>query len=130
MDKLAQTVTPLGNVVGEGSLGRICHRFGLLDVCTPLVAPYVFSRIISNTVGLLTIIAGVYFLFLLITGAISWMSAGGDKGAVETAKKRIQNGLIGLVIIISAVFILRVIEMLIGSTFLTKPELFIYNISL
>jgi hypothetical protein len=73
-----------------------------------------FSQFISSTIGLMTIIAIVWFTFVFITGAIAMISAGGDKQAMESARKRITSGLIGLVVVIAALFILDLIGNLIG----------------
>lgn len=85
---------PLGNPSGSG-----------IDI---------FSTFISSTIGLMTIIAFIWFLFLLITGAIGIMTAGGDKAAVEAARKKITNGITGLIIVIIATFILSLIGTLLG----------------
>lgn len=46
------------------------------------------------------LIAGVLiFMFMLITGAISYITSGGDKNAVAAAREKITNALIGLVIL-------------------------------
>ena len=44
-------------------------------------------------------LGGVAFIIFLIWGGISWLTAGGDKGKVETAQKMISNALIGLAIV-------------------------------
>ena len=74
----------------------------------------VFAKFISNVIGVLTIVAIIWFVFVLITGAISWISAGGDKNAVEGARKKITNGIIGLVITIAAIFIIDLIGTFLG----------------
>jgi len=87
-----------------------------------------FNKVLSTTVGLLTIVAGIYFIFLMISGAISWMGAGGDKGAIEDARKRIMNGIIGLIIVIAGFFIIDLIGYLIGIDFL-RGAFLIFNIT-
>jgi len=94
---------PPGGFSGFGSLGENVGEG------TPI-----FIKFISGTIGLMTIIAIIWFAFILITGAISMISAGSDKTAVEGAKKRITNGLIGLVVVIAAIFILSLFGLLIG----------------
>lgn len=47
-------------------------------------------------------LGGVAFLIFLIWGGIEWLTAGGDKGRIETAHKMISNGLIGLAILIGS----------------------------
>jgi len=67
------------------------------------------GRIINAFLGLLGIVA---VLIILYAGFL-WMTAGGDAGKIETAKKWIINGVIGLIIILSsyaiASFILRAV---------------------
>jgi len=77
--------------------------------------PYnLLNSIISITIAIMTVVAGVWFLFLLITGAIGIMNAGGDKGAVADAQKRITTGFIGLVVVIAGIFIADLIGTIFG----------------
>ena len=77
-------------------------------------APGLFNKFLTNTIGVITIVAFIWFLFLLITGAISIMTAGGDKNAVQNGAKKITNGIIGLVVLISALFLIQLIGKLLG----------------
>jgi hypothetical protein len=96
----------LGEGQGEGSVGT-------------------FTKFISSAVGLITIIGIIWFVFILVTGAIGIISAGGDKQALETARKKITTGIIGLVIIIAALFIIDLFGYLIGiENILDLPALF------
>jgi len=84
-----------------------------------------FSSFISSAIGLMTIIAVIWFVFVFITGAISMITAGGDKAALESARKRISSGLIGLVVVVAAIFILDLVGNLIGiPNILNLPDLF------
>lgn len=106
---LAATSIPLapsGGFQGFGPLGT--------DLAGEGAGIKMFSKFISSTIGLMTIIAIVWFIFVLITGAIGWISAGGDKAAVEAARKKITSGLIGLVVVVAAIFIIDLIGYLIG----------------
>lgn len=47
-------------------------------------------------------LGGVAFLIFLIWGGIEWLTAGGDKGRVETAQKMISNAVIGLAVLIGS----------------------------
>ena len=62
----------------------------------------------------MTIIAIIWAIFTLITGAISIISSGGDKQALESAKKKITMGIVGLVVVIIALFIVEVVGYLLG----------------
>lgn len=84
----------------------------------------IFSNFISSIIGLLTIIAIIWFAFVLITGAIGMIGSGGDKQALESSRKRISTGLVGLIIVIAAIFILDLIGTLIGIDVLDLEGLF------
>ena len=72
------------------------------------------TKIISTAIGLMTIIAIIWFVFSFISGALGIMSSGGDKQALESAKKKISTGLIGLVVVIVAIFVFDLIGYLLG----------------
>jgi len=74
----------------------------------------IFTNLISTIIGLMTIIGIIWFVFVFITGAIGIISSGGDKQSLEAAKKKISTGLIGLVVVIIAFFILDLVGYLLG----------------
>lgn len=95
---------PLGNPEGEG-IGT-------------------FSKFLSSAIGVMTIVAFIWFIFLVLTGAIGIMTAGGDKAALENARKRIVNGIIGVVVVIGAISVISLIGFIFGINILNLPELF------
>lgn len=110
--KLAQT--NIGDPLrGIGPLG--------LEGADASQAPSIFNKFISGIIGLMTVIAIIWFVFLLITGAYGFMSAGGDKAQLETARKRIFTGIVGFVLVIAAVFIVDFIGKLIGIDNILNP---------
>ena len=74
----------------------------------------VFTQFISSAIGLMTIIAIIWFIFVLISGAIAIISAGGDKATLESARKRITSAVMGLVVVVAGIFIIDLIGTLIG----------------
>ena len=74
----------------------------------------IFVDTISLFIGIMTVVAFIYFFFLLLIGGIAWMTAGGDKAKVAEARSKITSGLIGLIIVVSAIFILQLIAAFIG----------------
>lgn len=82
------------------------------------------SSVISMAVGVMTVIAIIWFIFIFMTGAISIIGAGGDKQALEGAKKKITTGIIGLVVVIVALFILDLVGTVLGIKFLDLNALF------
>lgn len=114
MNNYLTASTPLGpQIRGLGPLGFETNSAG--------DAPYVFNKVISSTVGLMTVIAAIWFLFVFLSGAYGIISSGGEKGAYEAARKKIQTGLIGLVVVVSGVFIVEFIGWLIGIDLILNP---------
>lgn len=106
-------IAPSGGFTGIGTLGKPSNGGAFLD----------FSKIISMAIGVMTLVAFIWFAFVLITGAISIIGSGGDKQAFESAKKRITNGIIGLVIVVASIFLLDLIGMIIGVDYLNVFDL-------
>jgi len=73
-----------------------------------------YSTIISASIKLILIAAALVFFFILVIGGIQWIISGGDKAGTETARKRITNALIGLVIVFAAWAIISLINVLFG----------------
>lgn len=105
MNLLAQTGQKFGKPLS--GIGKI----GLENGGDPVA---ILARILSVTVGVLTVVAAIYFMFNLITGIIGVISAGGDKGTIEDAKRKVTTGFIGLVAVIAAMFIMDIIAKVLG----------------
>lgn len=78
-----------------------------------------FQRLIPSLVGLVLVIGSIVFFFVFIIGAIQWMVSGGDKAAVEQARGKVTNALVGLVILFSAFAIVLAVETFFGVDILT-----------
>lgn len=105
MNKLADI--SLGKLSGYGPLGENVGN-----------GVSVFSNFLSSAIGLLTIIAGIWFIFTFFIGAIGIITAGSDKQALENSRKKIVTGIIGLVVTISAIFVVKLIGTIFGIDFL------------
>ncbi len=84
-------------------------------------SPARFTRALTAIIGILTLIAGIYFIFLLISGGIEWMSSGGDKGKLASARSRMFSGVIGLAIVVAALFITEILGQLVGFPTILDP---------
>ncbi len=84
-------------------------------------APGLLNKVLSGTIGIMTMIAAIWFIIILFIGAIGIMAAGGDKAAMESAKKSITNGLVGLVIVIAAIFLIELIGKILGFDLILNP---------
>lgn len=103
--------------------------FGTFKGFGPLGTPQgtgidIFSTIISSAIGVMTIVAFIWFVFQFIIGAIGIMTAGGDKQKLEGSRTKIVNGIIGLVVVIMAIAIISLIGFLFNIPFLNLPSLF------
>jgi len=59
------------------------------------------QNLLPRLISIGFIIGALIFLFMMIIGAIQWIASGGDKTAIEAARGRIMNALIGIVILFS-----------------------------
>jgi hypothetical protein len=122
MNLLSQVQYNIGNSLkGIGAYG--------LEGQNPSNSPALFSGILTNIVGLITIVAGVWFMFLLLTGGIAWMGSGGDKGKLAEARARMITGVVGLTIVVAALFIAEVLGSLVGLGDILNPASYINRIS-
>lgn len=54
------------------------------------------TPVLADIINAVIIIAALLFLFYLLLGALGWITAGGDKGKIESARNKIVQGLVGL----------------------------------
>lgn len=76
---------------------------------------------IPNLIVLGFIVGALVFLFILIIGAIQWMASGGDKAAVEAARGKITNAIIGIIILFALFAILGIVGRFLGIEALQLP---------
>ena len=72
------------------------------------------NKLLPNMVGLAFVIGIVIFFFVFIFGAIQWITSGGDKAGLESARSKIVNALV-----FSVFVILKIIEDFFGINILT-----------
>lgn len=56
------------------------------------------------------IISAIAFLFMFILGGIAWITSGSDKQALEAARRRVLNSIIGFVVVLSVFALVKFIE--------------------
>jgi len=72
------------------------------------------ARLISSLINIFLIVGVVVFIFMFIYGAITWISSGGDKVAVEEARKRVIYAVIGVAILFTTWAIITLIQNFFG----------------
>ncbi|SRR5260221_7170812 len=68
------------------------------------------QQLIPALIGLALVGGSLIFFFMLIMGAIQWITSGGDKAALEGARGRITQALVGIIILFSAFAIVKLVE--------------------
>ena len=78
-----------------------------------------FQGFIPGLIGLAFVAGTLIFFFILAIGAIQWISSGGDKQALESARGKITNAIIGIVILFSLFAVLDLIHVFFNITIMT-----------
>ena len=90
-------------------------------ITNPVLPEFEIGTLIGNFIGLFIIIAGIMVLIYLAWGGIEWISSAGDKAAMEGARNRITNALIGLGIVVAAWAIMTLTSDFFGLNFPNLP---------
>ncbi len=121
--------TELGTIGGEGlgpfsNLGGVGQGGGVAGLTA-------VASTISGIIGLMTIAAGIWFIFQFLIGALGWLSSGGDKSKLEQARERITNAFIGLVIVVAGWSIMAIAGQFFGfDLLLNNPAKLIQQLAL
>ena len=109
-----------GNIRGSGPLG-LEGKLGSSSLS-------IFDFLLSSIIGIMTVIAAVYFAFLLISGAIGIITSSGDIDVYGLYRQRITAGLVGLTIILAGIFIIRFLGNLLGVPSILQPASIIVSL--
>jgi hypothetical protein len=60
--------------------------------------------------GFLILVGVIGFFIMLLVGGVQWILAGGDKEGVEKARRRITQGAIGVVVLLSTFAIIYLVS--------------------
>lgn len=66
--------------------------------------------VLTFGIRIVFIVGGILALVYLLLGAISWITSGGDKDAVDKARNKITNALIGIILIAVVLAIIVTLE--------------------
>lgn len=101
---LAQAQAPVNTNLNPCPPGQFSVLCGFSDM----------GKVLGFVITIAFIIAILIALFYLIWGGIKWITSGGDKGGVETARNQIISAIVGLIIVFLAFFILNLVLGLFG----------------
>lgn len=124
-------VTSVASAIASIALGtpRLVAAQETLNILPPSnILPRVQpGGILQGIIRLVLIIAFVLAFIFLLVGGVRWIISGGDKTAVESARGMVTGALIGLVIVLAAFAIIRLVEIFFGVSIITGGTLEIPN---
>jgi len=81
------------------------------------------ENLLSNVLGVLTIVAGLSFMIYFLIGGLTWITAGGKSDKVEAAKDMMTNGAIGIIVVVISYSIVWIIGEALGIPILEPGSL-------
>ena len=72
------------------------------------------GQLISAAVGTILILAALLAFVFLILGGLQWITSGGDKAAMESARNKITHAIVGLIIVGAAWAIMMLVQNFLG----------------
>ena len=100
---------PLGTIGGgnKGELGPFAGK----SLSNPVDT---ITNYVSSIIGMMTMIASIWFLFMILYSGYEWISAGGDAKKIASARDRITHAFIGMVIVVGSWSLLAVVGQFFG----------------
>ncbi len=78
-----------------------------------------FGIFFGNIISAAMTIAAILVLAFLVLGAIEWITSAGDKSKMESARNKISNAIIGLIILSATTAVFLLLEQFLGIDVLT-----------
>lgn len=75
------------------------------------------SKFLTNLVALIYTLAAVVFIFMLLWGAYDWITSGGEKEKMQTAKERITQAFVGIILFAAAFAVIAILGRFTGFIF-------------
>lgn len=72
------------------------------------------GAVLSTIIPYLFVIAGLVLLLYLVWGGFAWMTSGGDPKALESAKAKITNAVVGFIILFASYWLVQLLGMALG----------------
>lgn len=86
------------------------------------------EKIISNSIGFITVLAGIFFIFQIVTAAFSMVTAGGDSGKLNSARDKMLHSILGLVIVVGSYAIIGLLGAVVGLEILNPGQEILDNL--
>ncbi len=89
--------------------GCVCNVYTQGFVDTWFRVP-TLGDLVGNVIRLMFFIAGLYALVLLLLGGFEWVSSGGEEKKLTSARGKIMNAIIGLVVMVAVLTLVILLE--------------------
>ncbi len=80
------------------------------------------SIILSNLITLFYSVAAIVLIFMILLGAFEWMTSGGDKEKLDSARKKILNAIIGIMLFAVTFAVIQVLGTFTGFKFFAGQQ--------
>jgi hypothetical protein len=100
---IAQVAHPMPDLEGAGALANPGVQSGTL-----------LEKVIGNVIGVMTIVAFTYFVFQIIFAGYGLLGSDGDSQKIKLNTEKITRSIIGIIVIVAAIFLARLIGTLLG----------------
>ena len=70
------------------------------------------SSILGNAIAIFIIAGIILALAFLVWGGISWITSGGDKAKLQSARSKITGAIVGLILLFLSFFIMSIVSYL------------------
>ncbi len=102
------------NPYTQGTVCPVCDTL----ICNVYTQGYVktwfrvptLGDLVGNIIRLMFFIAGLYALVLLLLGGFEWVSSGGEEKKLTSARGKIMNAIIGLVVMVATLTLVILLE--------------------
>lgn len=83
------------------------------------------GMLLGNVIGGMFIFGFIIAMIYLMTGAFHWITSGGDKASLESARGKIIHAIVGLIVLASVWAIMTLVGQFLGISFpnLTIPSI-------
>lgn len=78
-----------------------------------------FGVLFGSMLRVAIILAALLVLGFLVMGAIEWITSSGDKGKIESARGKISNAIIGILVLAAVIAVFTLLQEFLGIDFLT-----------
>jgi hypothetical protein len=69
---------------------------------------------LSTLIGVITVIGSIFFIVNFLLASLAWITAAGDSGKIQSARDRMLQSTIGLIVVVGAYGIVGLIGTIVG----------------